>query len=364
MISPPEIDNWTELLAALATAVGWPVLAPVKLPLDECEHPYPTEWWYLVGHFEARRGAESKRVAFETTVFRLAEPVAGVGLVYGGYVAIIDVTAKRYQGEQRLTAPWRFVPNGAGFSVTFDALDNSPAARWTVTASASDPNPAAYRVRANVGASRIAVELTSDKPPILHGDTGRVDLGLGGGVKAAYYSRTSLAALGTLEDDNGGPWSLKGTAWVDHQWGLLLAFGRRWHFFAVQLDGREELAFYEIFDKTTNARIATGATWVDAAGVQRPVDVIATAVTAPNEVYPQRFELAVRPPGAPPTTAPDATLTVVAAFAAQVRNPSEVPLLATFEFWEGACDVTMLRNNVPTSGRAFMELGGYAKGSL
>ncbi len=370
LITPARFDPWIHALAVIARSAGWHVKRAIALPADEADHGFPTEWWYVVAHVTATgTGYDDRRLAFETTVFRLADPLAGVGLAYGAYVALIDVDAQRYEGRQRITLPWEVRRRRHGFVGTFPPSDPAQGAAWTIGNAAKPGRPYTYAIDADLSGRRLVVDLESTKKPLLHGDDGCADMGLGDGVRAAYYAHTAMTVTGTFHD-GAGDWSVTGRGWVDHQWGLLLAFARRWQFFAIHLDQNEELACYAIEQRRDGARVARGARLVRANGDVVALDFELTVATGagrpadPDGVYPLAFDLTLTVSDGAGASVLFGALKVDARFAKQVRNPSAIPLLATFEFWEGVCAVTGTLEGASRTGEAFMELGGYAKGGM
>src|SRR5206468_4806342 len=81
------------------------------------------------------------------------------------------------------------------------------------------------------------LQLQTDRQPVLHDRIGFIDFGPAGG--SYYYSRSRMAATGSLQLDSG-TFHVTGEAWFDHQWGDFISVGGGWDWFAVNLaDGSD-----------------------------------------------------------------------------------------------------------------------------
>ena len=90
------------------------------------------------------------------------------------------------------------------------------------------------------------LRLAARKPPAFHDRDGWIDFGPGGG--SYYYSRTDMAARGTLKLDNT-TFQVDGSAWFDHQWGDFISVGGGgWDWFAVNLDDGTDLTLSLVRD--------------------------------------------------------------------------------------------------------------------
>ena len=241
--------------ASTPTAVA---LAPIRLPLDEGPHDALAEWWYYTGHvFPEGRPAEE--YGFELVFFRGVRGDRPPG--YAAHFAITDVSRNRFRFDQRqegalaeaarpATRPSppvaasdqnrpagvvSFGPPGGGFDLKIDDW-------WLRGQDGLD------HVSAAMPGYALDLVLTAAKPPTLHLGEPPVQPGVipfGPGAYSYYYSRTRLDAAGTLAADGGERVAVRGTAWMDHQWGDFLAVGwGGWDWFGGQLtDGRDVAIF-------------------------------------------------------------------------------------------------------------------------
>ncbi|MES1239918.1 MAG: lipocalin family protein, partial [Chloroflexota bacterium] len=93
----------------------------------------------------------------------------------------------------------------------------------------------------------LALDLKTTKPAALHDNDGFVDFANAG--SSYYYSRTRLAATGTITVD-GEPIQVEGIAWFDHQWGDFVSVGGGgWNWFAINLEDGTDITISEILDE-------------------------------------------------------------------------------------------------------------------
>jgi predicted secreted hydrolase len=192
---------------------------PVEFPRDDAPHDRLTEWWYYTGHL---RDAGGRKWGFEYVIFRAERGRFPVS--WASHLAVTDETGGRFTYAQR---------NEIGPQV-----DRSPADGFDLSIAGSGAGPWTMRGRdgsdrltaqaessetsADVASIGLDLELQDASGPALHAGSGWIDFGPAG--SSYYYSRTRMAATGTLEVD-GDAIDVTGTAWFDHQWGDFIALG-------------------------------------------------------------------------------------------------------------------------------------------
>ena len=220
-----------------------------------------------------------------------------------------------------------------------------------LTASLAPDEAAAAGAPGGLG---LDLRLEATKPPAFHDRDGWIDFGDAGG--SYYYSRTAMAASGTLVVD-GRTLQVEGTAWFDHQWGDFISVGGGgWDWFAVDLADGTVLTLSLVRDADGSYPLVYG-TLIDRAGVTRHLERDAFTVTvdrhwtspATGADYPAGWSI----------TVPSASLEIglVPTVAAQ-----ELDTRATtgVVYWEGSQRVTATRAGRPVDGQAYVELTGYA----
>ncbi len=142
-----------------------------------------------------------------------------------------------------------------------------------LTASLAPDEAAAAGAPGGLG---LDLRLEATKPPAFHDRDGWIDFGDAGG--SYYYSRTAMAATGTLIVD-GRTLQVEGTAWFDHQWGDFISVGGGgWDWFAVNLADGTDLTLSLVRDADGSYPLVYG-TLVDRAGATRHLERDAFTVT-------------------------------------------------------------------------------------
>ena len=310
----------------------------VNLPDDEGAHLAPIEWWYFNGHLADDTGREYSYhfVTFQSVtptgltprLFHLswADPEQGLYLT----VEKLDLTqAKRSSGTFSFTtSEWRMEGKAA--------IDG-----------------AEYRLAFQTGQYSVDITASSTKPPSLHQGSGLVGLGRAG--KSYYYSRTRLETTGTLSV-NGEERPVRGTAWMDHQWGNLNVAPVGWDWLSLQLDDGSELMVSLVWDSTDHSPISGYGTYVPQDGPAINIgndDIELTATgswTSPatGTVYPMGWTLLVK------SLDLSLELSPVQQDAEFAGSRNILP-----SYWEGAVSVIGAMGGNPASGKGFVEMVGY-----
>jgi predicted secreted hydrolase len=207
---------------------------PIVFPIDAEPHSALTEWWYYTGHLAASDG---HAYGFEFVIFQAQRENAPTG--YLAHFAISDIEGQRFSHQARFTqadaASTGFPLDVNGWTLDHDGSTDTLEA-------AMQPGPgaeAAYALR---------LQLSDQKPAALH-NGGYIDYGPAGG--SYYYSRTRLAATGSLVLPDGGAVAVSGIAWMDHQWGnFVVSAAGGWDWYSLQLADMTELMLYVLRSST------------------------------------------------------------------------------------------------------------------
>jgi predicted secreted hydrolase len=324
---------------------------PVVLPRDDAPHRRLTEWWYYTGHLVDEAGGHW---GFEFVVFRAER--GGFKVSWASHLALTDEASKRFLYAQRAEiGPQVDASSASGFALSI--LGNGQSA-WTMAGSAGVDKlhaPATANEVTGSGAGMpfaIDLSLESRKPPALHDGDGWIDFGIAGG--SYYYSRTDLAATGSIEV-GGRRLAVSGGAWFDHQWGDFISVGGGWDWFAVNLGNGLDLTLSLVRDPRGGYAIVYG-TLVRPDGSTKHLDRNAFTVEttahwrspATGIDFPASWRIAI--PGE--HLAIELTPTVA---------DQELDTTATsgVVYWEGSQRVTATLNGRPVAGQAYVELTGY-----
>jgi predicted secreted hydrolase len=319
-------------------------------PDDHGPHPsFRNEWWYLTGNLESEAG---RRFGFQITFFRIAisptSPEADSGWatnqVWMGHFAITDAARREHHASER------FARGALGLAGATSAPPRIWLEDWRLDGPTRPGEP--WRLLIRDGEQALELELESQKRPVLQGDDGLSQKSAAPGNASYYYSLTRLDASGRLVS-NGISHTVSGSAWMDREWSTS-ALGEDqagWDWFALQLDGDEELMFYQLRKTDGSKDPHSRGSWVFAD--QRvmslgpddvAIEVLDTWLSPSGIRYPVRWRLQLGPL--------DRSYEVVPVLADQEMDVS-------VRYWEGAVDV--LGTGGKKLGRGYVELAGYEK---
>ena len=367
----PILANPTAARPSIASPTQPPAAAadprPVVLPRDDGPHDRLTEWWYYTGHL---RAADGGRYGFEFVVFRAER--GRFPTSWASHLAITDEAGHRFLYSQRLEVGAQVdrSPRGPdGGPTGFDlSLDGTNPARpesvgapvWAMSGTGGRDHlvavlaPAEATLAGAPGGLGLDLDLAARKPAALHGRDGWLDFGPAGG--SYYYSRTAMAALGSLTMD-GRTLEVAGSVWFDHQWGDFISVGGGgWDWFAVNLDDGTDLTFSLVREADGSYPLIYG-TVVAPDGSVRHLgrDAFSVEVTdrwmsgATGADYPAGWT--VRIPG------DDLTITLRPTVADQELDTRPTTGVV---YWEGSQVIRAMRHGVPLTGEGYVELTGYA----
>lgn len=322
---------------------------PISLPRDDAAHYWAQiEWWYYTGRLEDADGGVFgfeltffKRITSEDSAPLLLIPahwLRDVGMV--SHFAVTDVARKRfaYMTVHNLFRRWTADPGRYHVSI----------GGWSVRSSS-----AAHLLAADMGDYRIDLALVPAKGPALHGRSGIVQKGAGNANY--YYSRTRLDTGGTITV-GGKPRPVKGTAWMDHEYGTISVgkCEKGWDWFGIQMDDGTELMVNRVRDMRDEP-ISLFGTYVDRRGNAQPlsendVEIRTEAFWYSQKTharYPAAWEIRVKPLAL--------TLNIRPLLADQELVTRPIP------YWEGIVAVGGSRGGRGVSGHGYVELVGYCK---
>ena len=327
------------LALALAALLPADATAPVAFPRDHGAHrDAPVEWWYYTGHLF---GGAGRRYGFQLTFFRVRD-------VHLAHFAWTDIAGGRFQYDEKTHLGLPGIAAAAEGRLDVSNED------WF----AKDAPDGSHVLAASGRAGRLELRLTPAKAPVLHGANGLSRKGTGPREFSRYVSITLLSARGSFTSGSRTE-PLAGTAWFDHEWGsgVLPAGAAGWDWFALQLDDSSELMLSRMRGLDGSATPFSSGTFVPPRGAAVPVawsDVGLTESafwTSPRSRarYPAAWRIVVAPLRL--------DVTVVPLVADQELDTAASTGVT---YWEGACTVRGTRGGRPVSGKAYVELTGYA----
>ena len=237
-------------LAALGSAGACAESAPMAVlprrslvfPRDFGSHPdLRTEWWYLTGSLNA----EGREFGFQITFFRsriqstqaMHSRLAARQLIFA-HAAITDVSGKRLWHDQRIAR------EGLGQASASESDTDIALRDWSLQRT-GPLGTSLYQSAVLAADFQLQLRFAEVQPLLLQGDQGLSRKGPQPGQASYYYSHPQLQASGQLSLQ-GKTFSVKGTAWLDHEWSesLLHKDAVGWDWIGMNLfDGSALTAF-------------------------------------------------------------------------------------------------------------------------
>jgi predicted secreted hydrolase len=319
-------------------------LPPVRFPQDEGAHNDLTEWWYYTGHLTATDSqGKTHQYGFEFVIFQALR--SDLPPVYTSHFAISDVTQGQFHYDQRfLIEP---IPTPSGNST--QGIDIQ-VGNWSIQGLNGQDH-----LIASMQDYAINLHLSGLKPVVLHNGDGLITLGLGG--FSYYYSRPRMAVSGTINDHQQSL-SVKGQAWMDHQWGNFLTLGGGgWDWYSIQLSNNTEMMLYFIRNAAGNIS-STYGDYVSADGKDHLLAAKAIQATVlarwtsplTGAIYPSGWRLTIHDPQW------QGTLTLTPQLKNQELNVCQS---SGTVYWEGAVTIQGQANGKSLNGEGYVELTGY-----
>jgi predicted secreted hydrolase len=345
-----------------------------EFPRDHFDHPeFQTEWWYYTGNLRTNDG---RRFGFELTFFRQAvkPPEAGGSLpesrehpagrhsnspwevdhLYLAHLALTDVDGRRLLHSERINR--RGPPPGiAGASAADGRIWNG---NWFVRWNVGQRSSADLRLEAVADHFLLALDMTSTKPPVVHGKDGVSQKAEGPGRGSHYISLTRLGASGSVQLD-GATHAVEGTAWMDHEFFTHQLSEEQvgWDYFSLQMDDDTEFMLYRLRRNDGRADPFSAGTFVDRDGSSRHLgseDFSLQPVgetwksAATGAVYPIRWRIRV------PSSGVDLEAEALVGGQELVSRNEFVP-----SYWEGAIGIEGRSGGRPITGVGYLEMTGY-----
>ena len=322
------------------------------LPQDHGPHlEYQTEWWYFTGNLET---VEGQHFGYQLTFFRRGlspepqprESSFATNQIYFAHLAITDASENSHQEVERFSRGASGLAGASGEPFQIWLED------WTLKALNEEGSH--LHLSASEGDLGLDLELRSEKPVVLHGESGLSPKSDDPGNASYYLSYTRLWTSGLLQLD-GIEYEVQGQSWFDHEWSTSVlgeeAVG--WDWFGLQISDNRELMFFLIRNNDGSIDSISGGTLVEADGSTVPFGVDEIEIQVLD--YWQSPETGADYPSSWQVSLPamDLDLNIEPWLKNQEMNISLV-------YWEGAAKVSGFSNGLQISGNGYVELTGYA----
>ena len=325
-----------------------------QFPKDHASHgEFKTEWWYFTGHLESE---DKNEYGFELTFFRVgldSKPTTkknswSMDNVYLAHFAITDLAKKKFAYSQKL--------NRRGLNLAF-ASEKIPHVfneRWKMLFIGDN-----ILLSADQKGYSFELLLKPGKKPVIHGINGVSQKAEGVGRASHYYSLTQLNANGFLFVD-GEPKKVKGQAWMDHEFGSnqLTANQVGWDWFSIQLSNKRELMLYVMRTKDGGLDKHSSGSLILKDGSVKHLKRDEFKIVAKrkwkssktNGKYPLEWNVTV--------PKEDINLNI---FPLMDDQELVTGKSTGVSYWEGACRVSGTDSNQKVTGKAYVEMTGYAE---
>ena len=229
-----------------------------QFPRDHFEHPdFKTEWWYYTGNV---RTAAGDRFGFELVFFRQGQrrgpsdnrSAWRADDMYLAHLALTDIGGKRFLNTERLN---RAGPGIAGASFAQHRVWNG---NWSAVWDGERQTLSAV-----ADGIRFRLQLTPQKPSIIHGEQGVSQKAEGLGKASYYVSFPRLAVTGEINSRG-----VEGTAWMDHEWFThqLESTQAGWDWFSAQLADGADLMLFQLRRRDGGIDPYSSGTYIDRQG--------------------------------------------------------------------------------------------------
>lgn len=327
-----------------------PALKPrvLQFPRDLGSHPdFAIEWWYLTGHVRSTE----REFGFQLTFFRsrvqatqgMTSAFAAKQLIFA-HAAVSDVAGKKLRHDQRIARAGFEVANASEHDTAITLRD------WSLVREATQ-----YTAMATGSDFQFTLALRESQPLLLQGDRGLSRKGPGAQQASYYYSLPQLQVTGSLAL-GGSTMSVKGTAWLDHEWSQALmppqAVG--WDWIGINLLDGSALTAFRLRDLDGNAVWDGGSFRPPSMGATPHVFSRGEVLFKPVRSWTSPFTRASYPVEWIVRTPAD-FYTVKAVFDNQELD-SRASTGAIY--WEGLCE--LLDRYGKLVGRGYLEMTGYA----
>jgi predicted secreted hydrolase len=326
-----------------------------SFPADHYSHPdFQTEWWYYTGHLQGESG---KRYGYQVTFFRfglrdrqqqIKDKAPLFTELYMAHFALSDVNRKKFVYRERINRGYQGRADAATDRYLVWNED------WKVTGDAKN-----HSIQASDRGTELRLQLTSLKPPVLHGENGLSQKGEGEGRASYYYSLTRMKTEGELTIE-GKKEQVRGVSWMDHEFGSnqLREDQVGWDWFSIQLDPDTELMLYLIRRKDGSPDPYSSGTLVRSDGTTKhlklqdfQIGVLERWKSAKSGGnYPMKWKVSI--------PAEEIELEIMPEFPEQelITNRS-----TRVTYWEGAVRVSGTIRHNAVGGGGYVEMTGYVE---
>lgn len=321
-----------------------------QFPRDHAAHPdYRTEWWYFTGNVKSE---QVHRYGYELTIFRHriddstetfeANPSRWAeGNFYFAHFAISDIDRNQFIYKSKHARPAVGLAGASATECRAWVHD------WSILLKED-----AFHLHAGGKDYGIDLQLSPEKPHVIHGIDGVSQKSDGRGQASHYISFTRLRTTGHITV-KGKSEVVTGFSWSDHEFGSnqLGSDQAGWDWYCIQLDNNTEIMLYNMRKKDGSRDLHSSGTWIAPDGSASHLTDSQWSVTfdstwtSPHTgaVYPMGWTVQI----------PEKQLTL------RLRPLMKDQELSSAGYWEGAIEAEGEQNGIKVNGQGYIELVGY-----
>jgi len=329
-----------------------------EFPRDHGSHDaFRTEWWYYTGNLT---GKDGHSFGYQLTFFRRASPPDQVKTLpskwsitqlYLAHFAVSDLDKKQFHYAEKISRA------GLGKAGAESGRLRTWIDRWSAESPVAQPDH--HLLKAADDMIALELDLSPEKPLVIHGDNGISRKGTEAGQASHYYSFTRMATAGKLTIGKES-FDVTGTSWMDHEFGSA-DLGKDlvgWDWFSVQLDNQTELMLYRLRRADGSAAPVSSGTFIDRnrKGHHLTIEEVTLeplsywTSPASKARYPQKWRLTI--------PSQQLSLELTPRMAEQELATTKSTQVT---YWEGAIEVSGVAGEAKVKGHGYMELTGYAE---
>jgi predicted secreted hydrolase len=212
----------------------------IAFPADHASHPkFAIEWWYVTANL---KDDKNNAYALQWTLFRFASD--NPATPWANAQQFMGHVALKTQGQSWFEE--RFARGGVGNAGVSTRPFNAYIDNWQWLAESQALFPSSIELSIK-DAVKAKLELTSNKPFLLHGEQGYSRKLRNSQQASYYYSQPHIDVVGELDLPQGNV-NVSGQAWFDHEWTseYLTAGALGWDWFSVHFDNGAKLMLFKM----------------------------------------------------------------------------------------------------------------------
>lgn len=306
-------------------------------------HKNSLEWWYFSSHLNDTAG---NKYGVMFTVFKKYIPIMGHGLMIN-YTVTNEKTKTFYKWHG-----FKAIKKNKLKDSLFNLSQKTKKVKWVMQHLPNQQMVLNVNIK-NKKIPALQATLTPIKKLIAEADSGYMQYQNMG--KAGYLSYTRMATTAKLIFNKNPPIACQGNTWFDKQWncGSIVKKHASWNWLGIQLANGEELMLFSTYNKKTKTTQTQGTIILQNSN---------TIYLNNNHILLAPSQYYKAPSGRmyPTLWAFNIPSQNITATVKPLFNNHELSLKlfgkSFMNYWEGKCEVNLIKNGVAIKGEAFLEM--------